>query len=71
MGREKIFEDIIPGNFPNLQNRYLCPRSTETPQKDQHKESITKIHCNLNSTNKSNKGKSTSYIQGESHKAIR
>ena len=52
MGREKIFEDIIPGNFPNFGNRYLGPWSTDTPQKDQHKEGVTKIHCNLNGTNK-------------------
>ena len=52
-GYEKIFEEIIVENFPNVEKEIVksSPRGTESPIQDKHKEKHAKTH-----TNQTNKG---------------
>ena len=47
-GPEKIFEEIIAENFPNMRkgNGHPSPGSTESPRQDKPKEEHAKIHSN-------------------------
>ena len=47
-GPEKIFEEIIVENFPNMgkNNSHPSPRSAESPRQDKPKEKYAKTHSN-------------------------
>ena len=46
-GYEKIFEDIIAENFPNMEKEIVSsPRDTKSPIQDKPKEKHTKTHTN-------------------------
>ena len=46
-GYEKIFEEIIVENFPNMEKEsQSSPRSTKSPIQDKRKEKHTKTHTN-------------------------
>ena len=76
-GTEKIFQEIIVENFPNLgkEKSQSSPGSAESPIQDKSKEKHTKTHINQTIKNeiqrknsKSSKGKTTNNIQGNPHK---
>ena len=47
-GYEKIFEEIIVENFPNMENgnSQSSPRGTKSPIQDKPKKKYTKTHTN-------------------------
>ena len=47
-GYEKIFEEIIVENFPNMEKEIVnpSPRGTKSPKQDKPKEKHTKTHTN-------------------------
>ena len=45
-GNEKIFEDIIVENFPNMGKEAQSPGSTECPIQDKSKEKHARTHIN-------------------------
>ena len=49
---EKIFDEIIVENFPNVVKEIVksSPRGTESPIQDKPKEKHTKIHTNQTNT---------------------
>ena len=51
-GPEKIFEEIIVKNFPNMgKESHPSPGSAESPIQDKSKEKHTKTHCNQTGKN--------------------
>ena len=48
---EKIFEEIIAGNFPNMGNINSSPGSTESPIQDKPKEEHANTHINQTDKN--------------------
>ena len=76
-GSEKIFEEIILENFPNIGKEIVksSPGSAESPIQDKPKEKYTETHINQTIKNKiqrknikSNKGKARNNIQENPHK---
>ena len=75
-GPEKIFEEIIVENFPNMGKEIATQvQEAQSPRQDKPKEKYTETHRNQIDKNqrqrksiKSNKGKPTNNIQGNSHK---
>ena len=52
-GYEKIFEEIIVENFPNMEKEsQSSPRGTKSPIQDKLKEKHTKTQTHTNETNK-------------------
>jgi len=51
-GYEKIFEEIIVENFPNMEKEIVksSPRGAESPIQDKPKEKHTKTHTNQTTT---------------------
>ena len=47
-GYEKIFEEIIVENFPNMEKEIVRSKSTNSPTQDKPKEKHTKTHTNQN-----------------------
>jgi len=47
---QKIFEEIIVENFPNMEGSQSSPRGTKSPIQDKPKEKHAKTH--INQTNK-------------------
>ena len=46
-GPEKIFEDIIADNFPNMGKEVVCQvQAAQSSRKDKRKEEHTKTHSN-------------------------
>ena len=45
-GTEKIFEEIMGENVPNMGNSQSSPESAESPIQDKSKEKHTKTHTN-------------------------
>ena len=73
-GYEKIFEEIIVENFPNMEKEIVksSPRGAKSPIQDKPKEKHTKTHTNQTKTKhneniKSSKGEATSNTQGKPH----
>ena len=50
-GPEKIFEEIIVENFPNMGNSYPRTGSAESPRQDKPKEKHAKTHSNQTDKN--------------------
>ena len=45
--RDKIFEEIIAENFPNMGKEVVCQvQEAQRPRKDKPKEEYTKTHSN-------------------------
>ena len=50
-GAEKIFEEIIVENFPNMGKEIVSPESTGSPIQHTYKEKHAKKHINLTINN--------------------
>ena len=73
-GYEKVFEEIIVENFPNMEKEISqsSPRGTKSHIQDKPKQKHAKTHTNKTNKDKtqkknikSRKGKATSNIQGK------
>ena len=50
-GTEKIFEEIIVENFPNMGKSHPSPGRAESPKQDKSKEEHAKTHSNKTDKN--------------------
>ena len=50
-GPEKIFEEIIAENLPNMEKEIVKSRETESPRQNKLKEEHTKTHSNQTDEN--------------------